>query len=392
MLSSSIHYFGSPRCILMNGIYYYLIAFFIIWTASLLFRNWLSGHGFEINFPVIMWKTDRLRGIISKISNFSPTFWKWYMNVGIVVCYIGMFAMSWILLSSIQTALEAPSVSIVLPGVEIPGSPIYVPFLSGFIALATVLIVHEFSHGIQAVGEKIPIKSVGLLLVAILPGAFVEPDEEELKKSSRISRLRVYGAGTMANITLALIALLVVSGISYEIPELFDENGIEISRIVGDSPSEGILKQGMVIESIDGNKINDSQSYMNIVSSFSPGDNITVQTDQGSYNVVLGKNPNNESVGFFGIQASKHFELKDNSLGELPWALFTLAEIFQWVFTLNLGIGLFNILPIKPLDGGYMLEILLSYRLSERHYKPIVNAVSAIFALVIVFSLVAGFL
>ena len=216
----------------MNGIYYYLIAFFIIWILALTLKSKLTNHGFEINFPIIMWKTDKLRGIISKISNFSPTFWKWYMNVGIVVCYIGMVAMAWILLSSLQTVFDTPSVSIVLPGVEIPGSPIYVPFLSGFIALATVLIVHEFSHGIQAVGEKIPIKSVGLLLVAILPGAFVEPDEDELKKASRISRLRVYGAGTMANITLALIALLIVSGISYEIPALFDEDGIEISRIV----------------------------------------------------------------------------------------------------------------------------------------------------------------
>lgn len=376
----------------MNGIYYYLIAFFIIWILALTLKSKLTNHGFEINFPIIMWKTDKLRGIISKISNFSPTFWKWYMNVGIVVCYIGMVAMAWILLSSLQTVFDTPSVSIVLPGVEIPGSPIYVPFLSGFIALATVLIVHEFSHGIQAVGEKIPIKSVGLLLVAILPGAFVEPDEDELKKASRISRLRVYGAGTMANITLALIALLIVSGISYEIPALFDEDGIEISRIVGDSPSEGILKQGMVIESIDGNKINNSQNYIDIVSSFSPGDNVTVQTDQGNYNVVLGKNPNNESVGFFGIQASKHFELKDNSMGDLPWALFTLAEIFQWIFTLNLGIGLFNILPIKPLDGGYMLEILLSYKLSENQYKPIVNSLSAVFAIVIVFSIVAGFI
>ncbi len=376
----------------MNGIYYYLIAFFIIWILALTLKSKLTNHGFEINFPIIMWKTDKLRGIISKISNFSPTFWKWYMNVGIVVCYIGMVAMAWILLSSLQTVFDTPSVSIVLPGVEIPGSPIYVPFLSGFIALATVLIVHEFSHGIQAVGEKIPIKSVGLLLVAILPGAFVEPDEDELKKASRISRLRVYGAGTMANITLALIALLIVSGISYEIPALFDEDGIEISRIVGDSPSEGILKQGMIIESIDGNKINNSQNYIDIVSSFSPGDNVTVQTDQGNYNVVLGKNPNNESVGFFGIQASKHFELKDNSMGDLPWALFTLAEIFQWIFTLNLGIGLFNILPIKPLDGGYMLEILLSYKLSENQYKPIVNSLSAVFAIVIVFSIVAGFI
>lgn len=376
----------------MNGIYYYLIAFFIIWILSLTLKDKLSEHGFEISFPIIMWKTDKLRGLISKISNFSPTFWKWYMNVGIVVCYIGMIVMAWLLVSSLQSVFDTPTVSIILPGVEIPGSPIYVPFLSGFIALATVLIVHEFSHGIQSVGEKIPIKSVGLLLFAIIPGAFVEPDEDALKNSGRVSRLRVYGAGTMANITLALIALLVIAGVSYEIPQLFDENGIEISRVVGDSPSEGILKEGMVIEAIDGNKINDAQSYVNVVSSFSPGDNISVQTDQGSYTVELGKNPNNESVGFFGIQASKHFVLKDNSLGSLPWILFSLADIFQWIFTLNLGIGLFNILPIKPLDGGYMLEILLSYKLSEKQYKPIVNSISAIFAIIIVFSLLVGFI
>ncbi len=376
----------------MNGIYYYLIAFFIIWILSLTLKDKLSNHGFEISFPIIMWKTDKLRGIISKISNFSPKFWKWYMNFGIVICYIGMIAMAWLLLSSLQSVFDTPTVSVILPGVEIPGSPIYVPFLSGFIALATVLVVHEFSHGIQAVGEKIPIKSVGLLLFAIIPGAFVEPDEEILKNSSRVSRLRVYGAGTMANITLALIAILLIAGVSYEIPMLFDENGIEISRVVSDSPSDGILKQGMVIEAIDGNEINDAQSYVDVVSSFSPGDNITVQTNQGSYTVELGKNPNNESVGFFGIQASKHFELKNNSLGSLPWILFSLEDILQWIFTLNLGIGLFNILPIKPLDGGYMLEILLSYRLSEKQYTPIVNSISAIFAIVIVFSLIVGFI
>ncbi len=376
----------------MNGIYYYLIAFVIIWILSLSLKDKLSDYGFEINFPIIMWKTDRLRGVISKISNFSPTFWKWYMNVGIVICYIGMVAMAWILVSSLQSVFDQPSVSIILPGVDVPGSPIYVPFLSGLIALATVLVVHEFSHGIQAVGEKIPIKSVGLLLFAILPGAFVEPDEEVLEKSSKVSRLRVYGAGTIANITLALIALLVVAGVSYEIPQFFDENGIEISRVVSDSPSEGILKEGMVIEEIDGKSIENVKNYTSIVSSFSPGDNITVETDQGSYTVELGKNPNNESVGFFGIQASKHFELKDNSLGPLPWVLFSLVDVFQWIFTLNLGIGLFNILPIKPLDGGYMLEILLSYRLSENQYKPIVNAVSAVFAIIIIFSLVVSFL
>ena len=82
----------------------------------------------------------------------------------------------------------------------------------------------------------------------------------------------------------------------------------------------------------------------------------------------------------------------DDSLGPLPWILFELVELFKWVAMLNLGIGLFNLLPMKPLDGGYMLEILLSYKLSEEQYKPTVNALSVVLAMVIVFSLGAGFI
>ena len=376
----------------MNGIYYYLIAFFVIWILSLTLKDKLENHGFEINFPIIMWKTQRLRGLISRISNISPKFWRWYMNLGIVVAYVAMIFITWTLIASIPSIFETPSVSIVIPGVDMPGSSIYVPFLYGIISLATVLIVHEFSHGIQAIGEKIPIKSIGLLLFAIIPGAFVEPDEDVLKKAKRLSKLRVYAAGSIANISLALIVLILMSAVSYGIPHYFEEDGIEISRIVSDSPSEGILKEGMIIEAIDNKVINDSASYSQTVSSFKPGDNISVQTDQGTYTIELSKNPSNESRGFFGIQASKHFNLVDTSLGPLPWVLFELAELFQWMFILNLGIGLFNLLPIKPLDGGYMLEILLSYKLSESKVKPIVNALSIVLAMIIIFSIVAGFL
>ena len=143
---------------------------------------------------------------------------------------------------------------------------------------------------------------------------------------------------------------------------------------------------------IDNQKINDSESYSNAVTTFKPGDNVTVTTDQGTYTLTLDKNPNNESRGFFGIQANKHFELIEDSLGPLPWILFEWGELFEWVFMLNLGIGLFNLLPLKPLDGGYMLEILLSYKLSEENYKPIVNSLSAVMAMIIVFSLVASFI
>ena len=337
-----------------------------------------------------MWKTKRLRGLISRISNLSPRFWRWYMNIGIIVAFGAMISITYTIVATLPSVFETPSVSIVIPGVDIPGSQIYVPFVYGLIGLATVLVVHEFSHGIQAVGEKIPIKSIGLLLFIILPGAFVEPDEDKLKEAKRISRLRVYAAGSIANVTLAIIALILVSLCAAGIPHYFAEDGIEIGRVVSDSPSEGILKDGMVLEAIDNHKINDSQTYVDVVSSFSPGENISVQTDQGTYDITLAKHPNNDSRGFFGIQANKHFELVDGSLGSLPWILFELVDLFQWVAMLNLGIGLFNLLPIKPLDGGYMLETLLSYKLSEQYYKPIVNALSAVLAMVIVFSIVAG--
>ncbi len=374
----------------MNGIYYYLIAFVVIWVLVAVFHEKLSNHGVELNFPVIMWKTQRLRGLISRINNLSPTFWRWYMNIGVVVAYGAMIFITWSLVSTLPTVFETPAVSIVIPGVEMPGSSIYIPFVYGLIALATVLVVHEFSHGVQSVGEKISIKSIGLLLFAIIPGAFVEPDEEELKNAKRSSRLRVYAAGSVANITLALIALLVMSLLTAGIPAYFDENGIEIDRIVGDSPSDGILKEGMVIEAIDNQKINDSDSYVDMIGSFRPGDNVSVQTDQGTYSVELAKNPNNDSRGFFGIQAAKHFDLVNDSLGSLPWILFELIELFQWIAMLNLGIGLFNLLPLKPLDGGYLVEILLSYKLSENQYKPIVNALSVVMAMIIIFSIVAG--
>ena len=376
----------------MNGIYYYLIAFFAIWILTLIFHNRLEDYGVEANFPVLMWKTQRLRGLISRISNISPKFWRWYMNVGIVVAFLAMAFITWTLVSSLQSVFETPTVSIVVPGVEIPGSSIYVPLGYGLLALATVLVVHEFSHGIQAVGEKIPIKSIGLLLFAIIPGAFVEPDEDELKKARKISRLRVYAAGSIANITLAIIAILLVSMFSAAIPTYFAEDGIEINRIVSDSPSDGVLKEGSILEAIDNHKITNATDYGEIVTTFHPGDNVTVKTSEGTHTLTLAENPNNESRGFFGIQAGKHFVLVNDSLGPVPWILFELVELFQWVFMLNLGIGLFNLLPLKPLDGGYMLEILLTYKISEEAAKPIVNALSVVMAMIIVFSIVAGFL
>ncbi len=64
--------------------------------------------------------------------------------------------------------------------------------------------------------------------------------------------------------------------VSSGIPHFFEEDGIEIGRIVSDSPSDGILKEGMVLQAIDNHIINDSNSYVDVVGSYHPGDNVTV--------------------------------------------------------------------------------------------------------------------
>ena len=173
----------------MNAIWYYVIAFVLIWIVALVFKKQLTERNVEVNFPVLMWKTQRLRGFIDRIAKRSPRFWRWYMNVGIVVCFGFMIFMTVALFYSLQFIASSPAVGLVIPGVDVPGSPIFVPFVYGIVGLATVLVVHEFSHGILARVENVSIKSIGLLLFAIIPGAFVEPDDEEIETISRAGQM-----------------------------------------------------------------------------------------------------------------------------------------------------------------------------------------------------------
>jgi len=57
-------------------------------------------------------------------------------------------------------------------------------------------------------------------------------------------------------------------------------------------------------------------------------------------------------------------------------------------------VGLFNLLPMKPLDGGHIFEELLRYKVPENITGTIVSSVSwvmiAIVALLIIYGTVPG--
>ena len=379
----------------MNGIYYYVIAFILIWTIAIVFKNQLTDHGVEVNFPLLMWRTQRLRGFIDRLANRAPRFWKWYMNLGIVISTGFMILMAVALVYSLKTLMDAPTVSLVVPGVEVPGSPIFIPLLAGLIALATVLIVHEFSHGILSRVEKININSIGLLLFAIIPGAFVEPDEEELNELSRPARMRIYVAGSMANLTLAAIAMIIMMVISsFIVPVVFEDDGVVINRLTSDGNAINHMSEGMVIRSINNLTVNDMASFQKATNTLKPNETVNIHTDQGDYSFQLKSNPMNRSLGFMGVQVEANNVIADGFDNQfytpLLWFLMPLSELLFWIYFLNFAIGTFNLLPMKPLDGGHLFENLLSYIMPEVAYKPIVTFMSFLMGIIIVVSLVVG--
>jgi len=373
-------------------LWYYAIGFVIIWVLALLFKDKLK---IDVNGPLLMRRTLRMRDLIDSIAQKSPRFWKLFMNIGIPVSVFFMGLMIYFIILSLKTFTTAPPASPILPGVDYPGNPIYLPLGYGLIGLATVIVVHEFAHGILARVEGIKIKSIGVLLLGVLPGAFVEPDEEGVKKASRLAKLRIYAAGSIFNLSLAFIALLIVFLVSnFAIAPSFHSDGIEITSVVPNSPAEGILKEGMIIYSINGKSTNNITEYANTLNKTKIGDELTFQTNQGIFKVKTGSNPNNSTRSYIGIRSTEHQVINEDIAvkygNTLPWILFYLKDLFNWIFLLNFVVGTFNLLPMKPLDGGHIFEEILSYKLSKETVKPIVNGVSFVLIAFLVVSLIYG--
>ncbi len=61
-----------------------------------------------------------------------------------------------------------------------------------------------------------------------------------------------------------------------------------------------------------------------------------------------------------------------------------------WISIINFGVGVVNMLPIKPLDGGLMLEAL-GERFLPKHYENIIKGMSLFFLFLIIGNFIIGF-
>ena len=99
-----------------------------------------------------------------------------------------------------------------------------------------------------------------------------------------------------------------------------------------------------------------------------------------------------------GIRSQENIVVNSNvakTVGtQIPWFIYSIQQLFLWIFLLNFSVGIFNLLPMKPLDGGLLLEELLGYKLSESKVRKIMTPLSYILivliASIIIYSLARG--
>ena len=367
----------------------------------------------DFKYILLMRRTKRFRNILDKIAKESITFWKVIGTIAFVVCLIVMIYGTYVMVDIaylIQTGvITQPALSFALPVpseqvIVAPGF-IGIPFWFWILVISIILIPHEAFHGIIARAEKIKLRDVGLMLLAIFPGAFVEPDEKQLRKSKLMTKLRIFSAGSFINIAIGFLIILLVQSLIWS-PNV---GGILITNVIESTPAAEIgLEPGMVIESINDRETTmnfDEYSFMILMISgsnteeitgyisslvlyrqlalYNPGDTVELKVSGNNYDLKLAEHPKIEGFPYIGINST--LNTKDASLFAVVFPLFGLMA------TLSILVGAFNILPIYPLDGGLIVQSIAE-RFAKKKAKYIVMGITAAMVIVIIFSFVGPLL
>ncbi len=308
---------------------------------------------FEFNFPLIMLKFQKPVEWMYSFGTKHKKAVKRIGNVAVVLGILGMILAMWLMIKGAFTVINGgPSqVGLVIPGVRLPGSQLFIPFWEGIISIFFLAIFHEGMHGIMAAAEGIKSRYTALLLMLVIPAAGVELDEQKLKKKSKMAKLRIFSAGSLGNFILALICLALIFPTGKLISGLIVYDGLLITNSTNPA-----LESGDLLTEINGIDIS---SFNNLITAFDelvPNSEIIIKVNEEDRVAKL-----NEE-GKLGVYLEQQFHFT-NPLGKLLGFIFRVLDI---CFKINIGVGIINLLPLGILDGGRMMA-----EISKKWYKLI---------------------
>ncbi len=285
-----------------------------------------------------------------------------------------------IILKLLAGKMPCPGIAPVIPGLQIPNVPTFLtPPIYVWGAFLIILVVHEFSHGALMKRAKLKIKSTGILLLGLLPvGAFVEPDEKLLKKSSEKNQLRVYAIGPASNIYSMIVFFAIITIVSaaftpvlgpqidamekdIELESVTIEEVLEDYDLCGnefDVPAHGVIEEGWILRKHNGIELKTVYDFKQAFSKADKNVSMVFETQTGK---IVEKNIVKNQRGEIGIRTSLNYVQGKEPTQEyisLVSMLSGLSIFFGWLLMLSFAIAMINFLPMEPFDGGKMAKIV----------------------------------
>ncbi len=376
----------------------YDLLLLVIFYIFLLIIFKIYRNKFEVQWKVFaLYKTNIGIKLMDKIAKKFPKSLNFLGYLSIIIGFIGMAVTLAFIVYATYNFLFVPkapaALAPLLPGIRVSEQLPILSFWHWIIAILVVAIVHEFSHGIYARLKNVKIKSSGFAFLGPILAAFVEPDEKQLNKKSARDQLFVLSAGPFSNIILGIVVILILGFVFVPAANSMTEvNGLIIAGVNESLPvNNSGLKSGYVLEEVEGLEINDPLVLSNVLSSKQPGDILHVKANNSYYNLTLASHPENNSNAFIGLSFSGlKVELKDN-LKPFSW----LYEIFSWfgmllfwIFNISIGVGLFNLLPLGPVDGGRMFyTFMFKFTKNQKKSLKILGFISLVILIMILINL-----
>ena len=366
-----------------------LIVSFYLLVALLVFI-YRKKFQFQLGFIAIC-RTKIGLGLMDRIASRHRELVKLFGYVAIGAGFISMVFIMFILAKSALTLLTVPGspspLAPALPGVRIPGVPesFFVPFVHGILAIFIIAVVHEFAHGVVSRAHNVAVKSSGPAIVGPMFAAFVEPDDEQLKKKSDVVNYSIFAAGSFSNLVLTAILLVFVSMVFVPLAGfLLEKDGVVLSQVTPGAPAYSAgLAQGTVIKAVNGNPVVSTKGIFDQLSHVKPTETVVFSNGTAEFSAVAAVYPGNSSRGFFGIDVAQHYNPDKFPFGIVSW----LSELLWWIITLGFGIGLANMIPVGPLDGGKMLRLALARLRGEQKANKAFIRFSLVLLVLILFLL-----
>jgi len=384
----------------------------------------------EFSFPLLIVRIKAFTRVYDRLGAFGasrPVSWAAIIGMPILASF-GLY----FIFSSLLTLLTTPAAREIgrelgpQAYVLLPGINPYLPILYGWLAIIAAIMVHEGAHGVIARSLGFRVKSSGLLFFLVIPvGAFVDVDEEQMAKAKPKNSVRVLAAGPGANIAVAIVCLLGVLIITSGLTPVVD--GLYVFDVMEGRPAEdaGLLLEDVII-SVDELPITNFDDFKAILDDKNPNDTIQITVARGEkwndqFSTTAKLTEHNGSA-YLGVSVGEllteqrlrtyqklatetlyiHFmpptlapslvpfsgalnDFYTHTLGE-NWHI--LANVFFWLWFVNVNVAIFNALPIYPLDGGRAFKSVLKSGLGRRAGGRIASRLTSVVAVILLSAIV----